>query len=170
MLRSRKWRLIIEIGGAAIVVFSMMLVVFELRQNTDALKGSTIDAITEHGQFELYWSSEIAPIIVKAVQDPAQLDIVEAFQLGEWLTSAMNARQNEFVQHRLGLLDQQAWTALENVIEVILGYDWAREWWSINRSALFNEEFVAHVDRIVDESTFEYAQVLDQLSKIGTKK
>jgi len=170
MLSTRKWRLVVEAGGAAIVVVSLLLVVFELRQNTDALRGSTIDAITEHGQFELYWSGEIAPIVVKAVQDPAQLDIVESFQLGEWLTSAMNARQNEFAQFQLGLLDQQSWTALENVIEVILGYDWAREWWSINRNALYNEEFAAHVDKIVEESTFDYAQVLDQLSKIGSKE
>ena len=170
MSRREKWRLIVEAGGAAIVVFSLLLVVFELRQNTDALKGSTIDAITEHGQFELYWSAEIAPIVVKAVQDPAQLDIVEAYRLGEWITAAMNARQNEFVQYRLGLLDEQTWASLENVIEVLLGYDWAREWWSINRNALFNQEFVVHVDRIIDESTFEYAQVLEQLSEIGKKK
>lgn len=168
-MNNSKWRLIVEGGGIAFVVVSLLLVVYELRQNTNALRGSTLDAITEHGQFELHWSSEIAPVVIKAVQNPSQLDLVEAFQLGEWITAAMNARQNEFVQFQLGLLDEPSWAALEGVIQVILGYEWAREWWVIHR-AYFNREFGARVDEILEESTFEYADVLEQLSEIGSRQ
>jgi hypothetical protein len=157
-------------GGIAMVVLSLLLVVFELRQNTNALRGSTFDAITEHGQFELYWSSEIAPIVVKAIQDPSQLDVVESFRLGEWLTSAMNARQNEFVQYQLGLIDERSWETLENVIQVMLGYEWAREWWSIYGTNFVNREFVAKVDELMEGSTFDYAQTLEELSEIGSTR
>ena len=66
-MKKKKWRLIVEIGGVAAVVASLLVVVFELRQNTAAIRGSAISAVAERQQFELYWSGEIAPVFVKAI-------------------------------------------------------------------------------------------------------
>ena len=169
-MSNQKSRLIVEVVGIIVVVVSLLIVVFELRQNTDALRGATLDAITERGQFELQWSSDIAPIVVKAIQDPSQLDTVEAYRLGEWLTAAMNARQNEVIQSQLGLLDERTWAAMEHVIQAVLGYEWSREWWSIYRGGFFNQEFVMRVDELIEESTFDYRELLEQLSNIGKEQ
>lgn len=167
-MNERNWRLIVEVGGVAVVVASLLLVVFELRQNTDALRGATLDAITERGQFELHWSSEIAPIFIKAVQDPSQLDTIEAYRLGEWMTSALNARRNEFAQYQLGLLDESSWLASESIIQFLFSHEWAREWWLIYRGAFWNQDFVKRVDELVETSPFDYEEILEQLSNIGS--
>jgi len=65
IMKRKKWRLIVEIGGVAVVVVSLLVVVFELRQNTAAIRGSAISAVAERQQFELYWSGEMAPVFVK---------------------------------------------------------------------------------------------------------
>jgi hypothetical protein len=167
-MNDRKWRLIVEVGGIAVVVASLMLVVFELRQNTNALRGSTMDAITERGQFELHWSNEIASIFVKAIQDPSQLDTVEAYRLSEWMSAALNARQSEFVQYQLGLLDENGWLPIENVIELMFSFEWSREWWLIYRGGYWNQDFTSRVDQLIEESNIDYKEILEQLSNIGS--
>jgi hypothetical protein len=47
ILKKKQWRLIVEIGGVAAVVVSLLVVVFELQQNTAAIRGATIDAVAE---------------------------------------------------------------------------------------------------------------------------
>ena len=64
-MKSLNWRLVAELVGLTAVFVSLLVVVFELRQNTSALRGSTLYAVTEQKQFELHWGSEIAPIQVK---------------------------------------------------------------------------------------------------------
>ena len=167
-MSNQKWRPVAEVGGMLVVVASLLIVVYELRQNTDALRGSTIDAVTEHQQFELYWSSEIAPVFVKAIQTPAELDAVEAWQLSEWYTAAITARQNEFSQYKLGLVDEQTWLVTEGIIQLMLSFKWAQEWWAIYREIPWDEEFTLRVDELVEESTFDYKQFVEQISNVGS--
>ena len=56
-----------EIIGAVAVVVSLIYVAAQIRQNTRAIRGSTLDAITQHQQSELKWSSEIAPAFEKII-------------------------------------------------------------------------------------------------------
>jgi len=165
---SKKWRLVVEIGGMTVVVVSLLVVVFELQQNTAAIRGATLGAVAERQQFELYWSGEIAPVFVKAIQTPDQVNAIEAWQLSEWLTSAMNARVSEYSQYRLGLANEETWLTTKATIQMMLSFEWSQEWWSIYRDGPWDQEFVALVDSIVEESTYDYNEVLEQLSEIGT--
>ena len=153
----------------AVVVVSLFVVVFALRQNTDALKGATVDAIFERQQFELYWSGEIAPIFIKAIQSPSQLSAAESWQLSEWFTAAIAARHNEFSQYKLGLIDEKTWLITEGVIQLMFSFGWSQDWWELYRELPWDDEFKKRVDDVIQGSTFDYNEMLDQFSKFGSE-
>lgn len=87
------------------------------------------------------------------------------WQLQEWLTAAFVIRQNEFVQFREGLLSEADWASREGVIRLILGFDLSRRWWRSYPKETLNSEFVARVDRLVEQETIDMADALDELTK-----
>lgn len=152
-----------------VVVSSLLIVVYELRQNTDALKGSTLNAVSEHQQFELYWSGEIAPVFIKAILNPAEMDAIDAWKLSEWYTAAIVARQNEFSQFKLGLVNEKTWLVTEGIIQLMLSFQWSQEWWQIYRELPWDEEFVLRVDELVETSTLDYKAIVEQISNVGAE-
>ena len=141
-----------EVVGAVAVVISLVYLAYQVRQNTRAIRGSTLDAITDHQQDELRWSAEISHIWKKALDAPDTLTFDESWQLGEWTSAAFTARQNEFHQYRHGLLDKEVWLASENIIRLLVAIEWVRNWWQEHARNDRSAEFVALVDRIIHEN------------------
>jgi len=168
-LNKGNWKEYAEFTGIAALVMSLILVVYELRQNTDALQGTTTDAIFERQQFELYWSSELAPTFVKAIRNPEDLDASETWQLSEWHTSAIAARQNEFSQYRLGLIEEADWQTTEGVIQLMFSFKWSRDWWQAYREVPWNEDFKRRVDNLIETNEFDYEELLDRFARFGAK-
>lgn len=94
-----------EVVGATGVIATLIYLSVQIRQNTKAVRGAALDAITERKQFELKWSSEIAGAFRKSIENPAALADEESWQLTEWMTAAFVARQNEYFQYKNGLID-----------------------------------------------------------------
>lgn len=166
-MSNKVWREYAEIAGIAALVISLLLVVFELRQNTNALQGATTDAISERQQFELYWSSELAPVFVKAIRTPEQLTAAETWQLSEWHTAAIAARQNEFLQYTLGLINEAEWRTTEGVIQLMFSFKWSQDWWRAYREVPWNGDFIRRVDELVENNEFDYEALLEQFSRFG---
>ena len=135
------------IGGVAVVV-SLVYLAYEVRQNTRAIRGATLDSITSHMKSELKWSGEMAHIWKKVFRAPDTLTFEESWELGEWTNAALTARQNEFHQFRHGLLDQEVWEASENIIRLLMCIDWVQSWWNEHGRNDKTAEFVALVDRL----------------------
>ena len=85
-----------EFIAAIATVVTLLYLAIQIRQNTRAVRGSTIHAMTDSMQAELHWSHEIAAIWTKSFENPEQLTSAEAWSLSERLTAALAARQNEF--------------------------------------------------------------------------
>jgi len=168
-LSTRNFREYAELIGIAALVISLLVVVYELRQNTNALQGTAIDTISERQQFELYWSSEIAPVFVKAIKDPEQLTASETWQLSEWHTSAIAARQSEFSQYRLGLIEDTDWQTTEGVIQFMFSFKWSQDWWVAYREIPWNDDFKQRVDDLIETNEFDYEDLLDRMSRFGTE-
>ena len=137
-----------EVIGAAAVVISLIYLAVQIRQNTNAIRGSTLDAITSHMQEELRWSSDMPTVIRKALEDPDSLTWEESWQMSEWVTAAFTARQNEYHQYRQGLLDEDVWEAIENIIRLLLGMEWVRNWWNEYGRKNLAHSFVQKVESI----------------------
>ena len=118
-----------EVAGAIGVIATLTYLAVQIRQNTKAIRGATLDSITEHQQFELRWSSDIGTSFRKSIEAPGELTDQETWEVTEWMTSAFVARQNEFKQFKQGLLDEDNWAACEKIIYMCLGSVWAQNWW-----------------------------------------
>lgn len=154
-----------EFGGAIAVVVSLIYLAVQVRQNTRAIRGQTAHAVTERQQAELHWSHEIASVFTRAIETPRGLSSAEAWSLSEWLTSAIVMRQNEFRQFRLGLLEREAWEQSEQVVLMLLGFPWSRNWWQVMGREQATPEFAAHVDALLED-----AEVLDWRGALAALK
>ena len=79
-----------EAVGAMAVVVSLIYLAVQIRQNTKAIRGTTIDAITAHQQEELRWSSEMPEVFRKALEEPEALTYEESWRLSEWMTASIH--------------------------------------------------------------------------------
>ena len=152
-----------EAVGAIAVVVSLIYLAVQIRQNTKAIRGTTIDAITAHQQEELRWSSEMPEVFRKALEEPEALTYEESWRLSEWMTSAFTARQNEYHQYREGLLDEEVWLSIENIIRLLMGLPYTQTWWNDHGSKNLTPSFVAKVDSILAEGE-RYAK--DELKSV----
>ena len=154
-----------ELLGATGVIVTLLYLSIQIRQNTRAIRGSTLNVLTGHHVEELRWSSELGPAFRKAIHNPDKMSPDEMWQLQEWLTAALVIRQNEFVQSREGLLSEEDWKSREGVIRLNFGFDLARRWWRGYPKETLNSEFVDHVDRLVDDGGIDMAEALEELTK-----
>jgi hypothetical protein len=154
-----------EVIGAIAVIATLLYLAIQIRQNTKAIRSTTLTAITEHKHFELRWSSDIATAWRKSLTDPSSLTPDESWQMAEWMTSSIVARQNEFFQHKHGLIDDDTWEASEKIISLALSGDWARNWWNEFGPNAFTEDFVAVVEDILSRSDVDYAEIVEKIDK-----
>lgn len=137
-----------EVIGAIAVVVSLIYLALQIRQNTKAVRGTTINSLTQHMRDELRWSSDMAPAWKKVMETPDELNFEESWQLSEWVTAAFNSRQNEWLQYQQGLIGKEIWEAQANVIQIIMGIDWTQKWWRDYGSKNLLPSFVAEVERV----------------------
>jgi hypothetical protein len=152
-----------EVIGALAVIATLLYLALQVRQNTKAIKGATLNAITDHHQFELRWSSDIATAWRKSLTEPESLTPDESWQIAEWMASSMLARQNEFFQHKQGLIDDDTWDASEKAIKMGLASNWSRNWWKEFSPHAFTEPFVNMVNNVLDVSDVNYAEIVENI-------
>ena len=154
-----------EVAGAIGVIATLLYLAVQIRQNTKSIKGATLDAITERKQYELRWSSDIAPAWRKSLMDPDNLTEIESWQITEWMTACFVARQNEYYQFKQGLLDDESWAASEKIIRMALGSDWQRNWWKQFAPSAFSESFITLVETVIEKREVDYRSVVENIEQ-----
>ncbi len=158
-----------EILGAIGVIATLAYLAVQIRQNTRAIRGSTLSALTQHQQFEIHWSSELAGPLQRAIHRPDEMSEEDVWQVSELFTAFFVARQNEFSQYKQGLLGEEDWKSRESIIRVTLGIEWAQHWWLTFGKDYFTTEFVELVGRIVDASDYDFAETMKKFEKGGER-
>ena len=156
-----------EIIGAIAVVATLAYLAHQIRQNSNAIKGSTISAITQHQQFELHWSSEISSAMRKIVDGSGDLTEDELWQASEFFTASLTTRQNEYFQYKNGLLLEESWDASKKVIRVIFGIEWVEEWYNTYGKEVLTDVFNEEIEKIVQEQKFDFVSTYEEIRKIG---
>jgi hypothetical protein len=150
-----------ELIAAVATVITLLYLAVQIRQNTRAVRGSAIQGMTETSQFELHWAHELAAVWTKSIERPAELTSAEAWSLNAWLRAALVARQNEFFQYRMGLLDAEIWAASQGIIRIILSSPWTRNWWDVSGRGGLSPAFVSHIESLPDlEAPFQLDEAL----------
>ena len=152
------WAAIAEIISAIAVIITLIYLAVQVRHskesldaNTKAILGTTLDSLTQNQQTELRWSADTAAVWKKVLEDPDSLTFEDSWQASEWMTAAMSARQNEYRQYRQGLLEEDVWESIQNVVRILMGVGWARKWFEDYGNEVLTDDFVQVVEGILKE-------------------
>ncbi len=141
------WKDFVEIIGVFAIVVSLVFVGLEVRQNTNAVKSTVVQAIAQQSYDSIVFIIENHELrMAKLAVDGAPPD--EQRQLVYLYYSALIRIQlNRYMQARLGVID------LDTVLTLggssgIYDHRSFREYWSLRREN-FDPEFVAYMENRV---------------------
>ncbi len=154
-----------DLVAAIATLATLAYLALQIRQNTQAIRGSTVHLVTQTQQQELRWGGEIAEEFTKAIETPGELNTTETWRMNNWLISAIAARQNEFFQFRHGHMAAEVWDESESIICMIFSFAWSRHWWDTVGHPLFAKDFVAIVDALLSKEVPELS-LYDQLQRL----
>jgi len=129
-----------EIIGVVLVVASLIYVARQLRQNTDAIRAQSRQAVLTAAQAELFAEME-NPDIVTSIVKAGALSQEEHIKLAAWLFAVLRVRQFSWLQHRNGAIDDSQWNTEVSVIRFIFDSKKTRDWWTKIGHLAFGDEF-----------------------------
>jgi len=144
------WKNAIDILGVIGVIGSLIFVALEIRQNTNAVRSSTIQAIAElsyDSTITIVNNSELRAARLAA--DTGNMTQDQISQLDSWYSALMRIQQNRLLQAKLGILD------IEDAMQIGgRGYAYRQpyfaDYWS-RRKDLYPPEFQQYIEEYVLE-------------------
>ena len=130
------------IGGFAIVVTVVLLIV-EVRENTEAIRSAAAQAIHENyanWYISIHSESETTDIIIEGLRDPSTLSTVEWGQFISVFMAYTSYMQNAFYQWQDGTLSRELWQGWELISLNLVGTPGGQRFWR-ERSYIFGETF-----------------------------
>lgn len=136
-----------EVVGIVAVVASLLMVAWELRQNTEATIGETsqglLTMLVEIDAWLL--EPEFAAIAARVDAGERLEDPAEALQYATWIYGKFNLCENVFDRRAAGLIGEDYWLAWEGGCEALLEAPHARQVWA-ERREWYGPSFRAHFD------------------------
>jgi hypothetical protein len=151
-LKSTSWKDNAELIGIAAVVASLILVAFELRQNTNAVRATAVQEATTVARDQILMiaqNPDVARIGVTPYSELSELDKRRAFWLNRSFWIGM---QGLYRQHVLDVFPDEEWQFWERVICANYLNDDDDSLWAGN-SATLAEDFVRFVEGCTSEVT-----------------
>ena len=154
-VNTEKWRIAFEVFGIIAVVVSLVLLFYEVRENTVAVRANTTQQIMDSSRqflLDIALDEELTRITIAGREDLSNLTAIEmerfrGYMRGNWLFL-----QNIWIQNTLGVIDPRVWTTYEGIFcEIFAGQLGTMRLWSAEKNHGFDPEFVAHVDRCTTE-------------------
>ena len=156
--------------AAIAVILTLGYLAIQIRQNTKAIAGASIDSITNHGFQELRWAAELLELHRKAESDPDSLTEIERRKIVIWGLASIRNRQNEYFQWKHGSLRDEVWRASESILPgIILGNSVVRTWFeSPAAKQVFAGDFYEHVSRLVRDADADFVSGFRSYSRRDT--
>jgi hypothetical protein len=137
-----------QVIGALAVVISLIYVAYQIRQNTNAVRSATAQAVHEHfsNRYNLVAAdAELARIAANGLRDYASLSEQERVRFVATFMSFVSYSQNAFLKWREGLLKPALWLGWEQVMMNLFGAPGGKAFWK-ERGYLFGEEFRRYIE------------------------
>lgn len=140
-----------EVVGAIAVVVTLIALIFQLRENTKAIKAQSVrDLLSQVSQswFDFGGNPYFPEVMTKSLRGEDLTD-VDKFRLRANLQGGFLNWQIEYYQLKLGSLDDEFREAMKNLLTDLLvdGSPW-KEFWLTNKK-YFTREFQIYVDDIM---------------------
>ena len=151
MGKQTDWKDAIELLGVVAIVLSLILVAYELRQNTTMMKAQTRDSLTEKQMMFSEWfgtnrySAEIAVLVNQGQVQPGSPEFL-SFQF--LVQGIMREWENSFYQYEQGLFEREEFEPRKTRWRKVMSLKSMRDYWATSRDE-FSPKFRAELDSIV---------------------
>ena len=133
-LNQDRWKYYLEVVGVAAIVASLAFVAFEIRQNTDAVRSTIVQSVSQQSFDAIALS--INNEYLRDAQDAAlagNADEKQIRELDRLYTALMRIQLNRYMQSKIGVIDR------ELIVEVggsggIYGRRSFMDYWSRNKN------------------------------------
>ena len=154
-MESRQSRKYVELGGFVALIVSLLLLVYEIRQNTLAVQSTTLQQhFAQHTELILARLNN-ADLRASTVNGRKGLDGLTDEEIGLYGPYATNVIRNHFIAFELmrsGLLPESQWRTFQAALGRSLRRSRGdRELWALRRDE-YPEEFQEMVDRLVADA------------------
>ena len=142
------WKETAETVGIVAIVASLILVAFELKQNTDMTRAQIIQSRAETAidLADMMVNSDYMPEIFTKAGSGAELTDAELVRYRFWIRASLRNQDNNLQQYNQGMLPEHiprtAAVAVRNIVEHSA---FSREYWERTKFS-FSDEFILFVD------------------------
>lgn len=133
-----------EMLSAIAILATLIYLAIQTKQSAKAVQASTRQEIlASDQQFIMYAASNPE---IELIRYKPHLSDEEKIRLGFFLTTFVRIRENNWLQHKNGVLDDATWDTYRRSIIIMLGPASARNWWQhISSVGTYNPEFESEV-------------------------
>lgn len=146
-----------EIFGGLAVVFSLVYVAAQLRQNTKALRSAaSADAIASirHWNDALIRDPEVARIFTQGITGIDSLGEVDRIRFLTLMVNFFKTFEDLHYQYVQGTMEPEVWAGWEHLGKMYFNTIGMRQYWS-ERRPIFSATFQAWMDSIADATPIE---------------
>jgi hypothetical protein len=143
-----------ELVGAFGVIASLVYLASQIRQNTNAVRGSAHEATVSRNTtwiVAIGSNPQVADLLVRAHRDYRGLSGPERMQFGSLMSAVLLGGEATYLQYRRGNLDEEVWQRSLAIIRSSMASPGMQTWWNSGRG-LYTPEFEAIVNEIVSSS------------------
>jgi hypothetical protein len=151
-MKLKKLSSLAELVSAIAIVVTLGYLAIETNQNTAAVQAGVRQAMLAN-DLELIRMLVDYPVIITGRSGDADLSDEELVRIHGNILAVVRIRESQWLQYQNGALDERTWRTYQSAIPTVLSTEFMRSWWR-NRTSLgqFDEGFVAHVDKLLDEN------------------
>jgi hypothetical protein len=140
-----------EVLGALGVIATLIYLTTQIRQNTNAMRASSLDSETQISndvRLGILSDPELTKIYYEGLKNVASLDDIERERFRLILTNALWAVRNSYVQSQIG--KRASWEAHQNIILRVISSPGGSWFWS-NCQSEFDPDFRDEINRLIEK-------------------
>ena len=124
-----------QIIAAAGVIGGLLLVAYELRQNTQHVIGETVRVLyVEYRTIvRSEYESDIAALVVKCIEQPQDLTDSEILEVSAYLTVIIGFYDQHYDLHELGVVQSSGLNSLKEEVDYVFTSRFGRAWFAANK-------------------------------------
>jgi hypothetical protein len=146
------WGHIAEILGAMAVIVSLLYVGKQLKHNTEAVEGQTLQEILSNyqdHQLAILGEESMAPLIVKA-EAKQELSPEERLRLDTWSHLVISNWERAFNSYQSGLMGKNDWTGWDRYFRGTFEYyPFMQDAWRNNAIEGYEDGFSRYINEVV---------------------
>ena len=140
------------------VIASLIYVGYQVKETRKAVRAATAQSRTDLGVqlISSRYTSDIADLLVKSVDDPSALTKSEHFKLKSFFSAHVRHCQNLFYQQQQGLLDDYFSYGVARVTAYwVRNYPWAADEWTTTQK-IVPSEFAKFINDELEQHPTRY--------------